>query len=330
MQRRSVSNYYKRIIGHGDVVKGALNTIVKNVERKTRKSLGMWKKYSQDCRAGKILNALKSGKLKCALTKVPVRRLKDSFQRVFGAGDKVKGALKDIIKKIKKRQFFAFAKWKKFDENCKYGKVLDSLNTEKLRSALMRVPFRTFRKGIQIIMGSGDRTRGAVVVIVKQIEKKPKIALRRWEKAIVEIKQGLLFDACRTEKLRNALNKVPKRVTRDSVLRIIGNGAKTAAVLKTLKRTVERRPMDAIRKWKYYVVGCKSRRFLDRARSERAKTIMNSITKDSFLRIIGGGGKAVGALKIFVRNILKRPKFAMVKWKEYMCTSAKSVMFLNL
>ena len=318
---RVMRDAYQRVIGDGNKIKGAVRTVIKQIEKRSKVSYMKWREYVVKCKHGDLFDGIRSQKLKIALGNLTRRTLRDCAQRMFGAGDKVKAVIKDIIRNIEKRPQFAFIKWKAFNEECKQGDLLDAIKTEKLRSALMRVPRRTLRNGFQIILGDGNKVKGAIKTIVRQVEKKPKLVLRKWKKVVIDIKHGDLMDACRSEKLRGALNRVPRRILRDSIQRIIGNGAKISGALKTLKHSIERRPADAIKKWKVFVLECHKGKMFDCLRAYQLNACLTRIPRrtlrSTINRFQGNGNVLAGVFKGFEYRFKSLPRIALSKWKHW-------------
>ncbi|OMJ81595.1 hypothetical protein SteCoe_17904 [Stentor coeruleus] len=318
---RTIKDAYQRIVGGGDKIKGAVRSVMKQIEKRQGFAYVKWKEYVNKCKHGDLIDGLKSQKLKNSLEHIIIRKVRDTVQRVLGAGDKIKGVIKDMIRRIEKRPQFAFVKWKTFYVEIKQGILLDAIKTEKLRKALFNVPARTMRNAFQLIIGSGNKVKGAINIIIKQIEKKPKIVLKKWNKMIIEIKQGILLDACRTEKLRNALNKVPRRVLRDAMMRAVGDGGKVNGVLKSLKYSVERRPRDALYKWKKYIQDCHKGKVMDALRAFKLSICMVKIPKrtlrDSYVRMQGNGNLLAGVFKNLENKIKNIPRIAFSKWKDW-------------
>ena len=52
----------------------------------------------ESLRKGEILDSMKAEKLKNALRKIPIRTLRDSYQRILGNGNKTAGALKNLFR----------------------------------------------------------------------------------------------------------------------------------------------------------------------------------------------------------------------------------------
>ena len=84
----------QRIIGNGDKIKGAIKELEVKIKQIPREALAIWKKYIQKIKEGEILDNLKAQKLQFTLSQIPIRVLKDSTQRIFGNGNKIKGVLK--------------------------------------------------------------------------------------------------------------------------------------------------------------------------------------------------------------------------------------------
>ena len=106
---RTLRDAYQRISGSGNKVKGAVRTVFRSIEKRSKLAYDAWKNYVNSCERGELLDGIKSQKLKIALREVSKRTIRDSFQRIFGSGNRIKGAVKDVIRKIEKRVQVAFS-----------------------------------------------------------------------------------------------------------------------------------------------------------------------------------------------------------------------------
>ena len=264
-----------------------------------------------------MLDAIKSEKLKFALMKLPLRTIRGSLQNILGSGDKVKGVIKDLIRKIEKRSQTAFNRWKNYKDQCKKGDLLDAIKSQHLKFALSQVSRRTLRNSLQKLFGEGSNVRGSMQMIISNILKKPKFAFENWKKYIQACKSKTLLDGKRSHQLVAALNKIPKRVLKDASQRILGGGNKVKGAIKTIFESFKSKQRLFIKKWEKYVNNCKEKRFLDSLNSEKLKNFLNSLTKktirNSFLIIVGEGDRIKGALKQIIRSIQNRTKGALTK-----------------
>jgi hypothetical protein len=108
------------------------------------------------------MNAFKSEKLRTALLKVPSRTMNDAFQRILGDGDKVKGALKNLIKSFDKKKKHAIEFWMKFVIRCQKGDMFDAIRSQRLKQALFNLQMRTIRDSSKRILGAGDVIIGSI------------------------------------------------------------------------------------------------------------------------------------------------------------------------
>ena len=329
---RTLKDAFQRFIGGGDKVKGAVRTLLRNIEKRSKVAYNMWKVYIHKCKQGTLMDGLRSQKLKIALSNIIKRTMRNADQRILGAGDVINGAIKEIIKRIEKRPQFAFVKWKDYMKALESSKMLDALKSQKLKSALNRVPMRTLKRSFQLILGSGNQVKGAIKTIVRQVEKKPKFVLTKWNKVIIEIKHGNLFDACRTEKLRNSLNKLPNRTLRDCTQRVVGSGGKIKGAIKTLKHSIEKRPADAFRLWLKFVYNVNKGKMMDSLRAYQLNLVLTKIPKRTmrmtYSRVQGQGNLLGGVFKNLETAIKNMPRIALSKWKDWM-TAVKSGKILE-
>lgn len=97
---RGFKDAHKRIIGQGDIVKGALKDLEAKLKQIPRNALGQWKNYVKQVKDGEILDSLNGHRLNAAMNRIPKRTLKDSMQRIMGQGNKIVAVLKGLEMKV--------------------------------------------------------------------------------------------------------------------------------------------------------------------------------------------------------------------------------------
>ena len=122
-----------------------LKNLDKQLQRIPRDALNQWKQYNNDAKKGAILDNLKAQKLKFSMSKIPVRTMKDTIERIIGQGDKVKGMLKNLDNKLKNIPRDALRNWRDFNDRVKKGDLMDSLRARELKMLLEKIPLRTQR-----------------------------------------------------------------------------------------------------------------------------------------------------------------------------------------
>ena len=318
--RRTLKDATQRILGDGNKVKGVIVGMFNQVRRKPKDAIQKWVNYAKEIDKKGFLDMIKSQKLKSALAGIPKRTLRDGFQRIIGNGDKVKAAINSLQGKIQKRQNQAYQKWLKFLADVKAKKIYDNLRSEKLRNALLGLPRRTVKDSFERIQGDGNKVKGALKSILNAYKRKPKEAYTLWKNFVENCKHKGLFDNLRSQKLKQCLDRIPRRIMRDSLQRILGDGSKVKGAIKNILSSVMRRPRDAINKWKQYMADLKSKKIFDMVTAHKLKNLFEKVlrrpTKDTVDRLIGEGDKVKGALKSIINSLKKLTANAFWKWKK--------------
>ena len=84
------------------------------LKRKPKEAFDRWRKYVHAVNNNEILDEIRTQKLLKALSRVPVKVMRDATQRILGDGNKVKGAIKKIYSAMQKMPKVALEKWKKY------------------------------------------------------------------------------------------------------------------------------------------------------------------------------------------------------------------------
>jgi hypothetical protein len=114
-----------------------------------------------------LLNAIKARQLKECLERIPVRTLKDGFERIVGDGDKLKGVIKRMLKQYERRKYDAFRKWKQWLVDSRSLGLLNAIKARELNYKLESIPSRTLKDGFERIVGDGNKLKGVIKRMLK-------------------------------------------------------------------------------------------------------------------------------------------------------------------
>ena len=271
---RTIKDAQERIIGQGDKVKGMLKNLDKQLKRVPRDALKQWKQFNDDAKKGAILDGFRAKELKFTMSKIPVRTLKDALERVIGQGDKVKGMLKNLDNKLKKIPRDALKNWRDYNDNVKRGAILDGLKARELKNLLEKIPLRTVKDAEERIIGQGDKVKGMLKNLDKQLLRIPRDALNLWKKFNDDAKKGAILDGFRAKELKFTMSKIPVRTLKDALERVIGQGDKVKGMLKNLDNKLKRVPRDALKNWRDYNDNVKRGAILDGLKARELKNLL--------------------------------------------------------
>ena len=298
-------------------VKHILLYLAKMTQNRPKEAFNQWKQTKME----PLVRKLKAEKLRNVLESIPRRKVKNTFERVLGDGQRLTGFLRRLALAAQKRPSHALRKWRSFVDDCKNKKLLDSLKAKKLQGLLEKIPNRTLRNTLERIMGDGDKIAGAIRRVAMASQRRPRDALRNWRGYVDKCKNKGLLDAVNANKLQHSLKKVPNRILKNTFDRIIGNGSKVSGAMRRFVLSAHRIPREYLAQWRKYVQSCKNGDVLNAMKARRLKEIMNNIPrkqlKDAYDRVIGDGNKVAGAMRRFVLSAQKIPGDCINKWRQY-------------
>ena len=307
---------------------------MKKLSDKPKSAFAKWRKFVDDVKKGKILNSVKAAKLAASLSKIPVRIMKDGNDRILGGGSKIKGVLRGIMKKLSDKPKSAFAKWRKFVESIKKGKILDNVKAQKLAVCLAKIPVRILKDGNDRILGGGSKIKGVLRGIIKKLAQKPKTAFERWRLFVNEIKKGKILDNVKAQKLAVCLAKIPVRRVKDANDRILGGGSKIKGVLRGIMKKLSDKPKSAFVKWRKFVDDVKKGKILNSVKAAKLAASLTKIPvrimKDGNDRILGGGSKIKGVIRSIMKKLSDKPKSAFAKWRKFVESIKKGKILDNV
>ena len=317
--RRTTRDSFQRVFGEGDKVRGALKSIVNAFGKLTKRSVEQWKAYVFLCRSNRVLDNLRSEKLKFALSRLHLRTLKDSHERIVGEGSKVRGALRRLVLAGQKLPKQSFETWKKFVHLCKTNQVFDLVKSHKLLIAMSRIALGTLRDANLRITGEGDKVKGALRRIVIQLNKNTRVAYNSWRDFVLQVRNHTVFENSRAQKLLHALQRVPRRTMKGANERMLGEGNQALGALRRLAITSQKLPKIAVEKWRKFVSECKKHVIIDNVRTLNLKDRMSLIPvklfKTIFERIVKGEKQCKEKLKTLAKIHNKKPLRATQGWK---------------
>ena len=127
-------------------VKATIKRMYEILKRKPKEAFDRMRKYVHAVNNNEILGVIRAQKLLKALSRVPVRVLRDATQRIFWNVNKVKGAIKKIYSAMQKMPKVALEKWRKYVIACKNKDCFDNLRSAKLLNCLSKIPFEELEK----------------------------------------------------------------------------------------------------------------------------------------------------------------------------------------
>ncbi|OMJ76392.1 hypothetical protein SteCoe_24260 [Stentor coeruleus] len=283
--RRKLKDAVQRVLGDGSKAKGAIKNILSAIQKMPKNALERWRDYIQNIKTKGMLDNARAHKLLNAFDRIPRRTIKDVVERVIGEGDKVKGALKSIVNSLKKASKTAFVKWNDYIKDVKAKKLFDNIISQKLKIALSKIPNRTLRDGYERIIGDGSKVKGALNSILHNLKRRPRNALELWKKFNDACKNRNILDSLRSQKLKNALTRIPTRSSKDCFQRIVGGGSKATGAIKAIFMALEKLPRRAFLNWKIFIDETKKKGLSDNVKSEKLKFFLFRIQSRS-LRLI--------------------------------------------
>ena len=337
ISKSTLKDASERIIGktfNSPKVKEGLKTMEQVLKRRPKEAFDKWNKFLKNIKDMMLLDNVRTQKLKIALTNVPRRTLRDAYQRIIGEGDKVKGALKNIVNAFAKLTKRSIEKWKQYIHLCKSKTILDNLRSEKLKSTLSKIHLRTLKDCQERIVGEGSKVKGALRRILLAGQKKPKCAFENWKKFVASCKNNSILDLVKSQKLLNAMTKIALRTLRDANIRIIGDGDTVKGAIRRIIIQLNKNTRTAYNKWRDFLAQVHEKRVFDNNRAQKLLQALEKVPRRTIKsiteRILGEGNQALGALRRFAIVSQKLPKAAVELWKKYVDNCKKGMIMDNL
>lgn len=279
---------------------------------------------SFDSLAGKLKETVRDAtelKLALFMDSVPRRKLRLALDRIVRRQEKANRMISRVFHIITKIPKLAFDRWALFLHSCKKNEILDNLKSEKLLNCLQKPTKKPLRSGFNSIVGNGNHAKGVITRALKKVLKKPKSAFSQWAEYSKSIENSRLLNLYKSQKLKNAMENIVQRTTRNTTQRIIGDGNRLKGFLNNLGRTFKNKPRLAFNKWKEYVNDCNTKKILNNLKSQKLQVALNRLPKrtlkSSLQRVVGDGNRVKGVFYRIFDKIKKKPLEALRKWVNY-------------
>jgi hypothetical protein len=122
-----------------------------------------------------------------------------------------------------------------------------------------------------------------------------KKVLTSWKVYVEQCKKSILFDQVRTEKLRNHLKMIDRRVLKMSIERILGDGSRVKGSLRRLFMNMEKTRVISFQEWKTETFKSRHQVTVTKLRAKKFTEILTSMTNKKF-RVITD--KVTGKAKV--------------------------------
>ncbi|OMJ89287.1 hypothetical protein SteCoe_8584 [Stentor coeruleus] len=274
---QTLKSAFTRILSSESKAKSAVRTVIKQIIKRPKTVFQSWKKYINSCKNKNLLDNYRISKIKATFYKLTSKTCRGCFIRIIGEGDLIKGAIKKIVQCLESKKAHGWALWNIFIIQCKNKNILSNVNSFKLKGKIQGMIIRKVRDTFKRIIGNGNAIKGAIQSVMAKIIKRPKGALKAWSKYVLDSKEKVLLTNCKSEKLRNALGRIPRRVLRNCFQRIVGNRNACAGALRTIFIALSKKKSLAFRRYKEFNDFCKKKLLLTNLKSQKLRQSLSRI-----------------------------------------------------
>ena len=179
--------------------------------------------------------------------------LKRYFNAVISASEAQKSkqlSVKAASKYLAKKPKSFISKWKEFTSLRTNAIYRASLNSQRIQVIMQKVPLRTLKSFYSLIFERRSQVKVATRVFTRHMGKKPKSVLVRWQKTIEAIDQGLLLDACRSQKLKSSLNKVIQMGLKEVFFQLTSKPLNVSIQIKSIFKSFQIRLKQVFDRWR--------------------------------------------------------------------------------
>ncbi|OMJ87657.1 hypothetical protein SteCoe_10583 [Stentor coeruleus] len=326
LSKRTTNEAFNRITDiavNSLIVSFNLKWVNKILQQRPKYFFSLWKGFIQNLKQKELLDHIRSNTLLRLFGNISRRGLRDSVQRILGEGNKVKGALKTIVSNIKSSCKKALDQWRKNSDDIARKKLLDNLKLQNLRSAIERASLRRLRSILNLITTGEEKIRTAVTTVITSLKTKPKHYLKKWKNTVQQLHEQLLINDMRYSRLKNHLEKVCIRTTRDSfdhMLFALSNSVCMNFNLKSIYKILLKKTKCAMDIWKNLIEKAKEKEMLDKIRSQKLQLLLGHahkrLARELLQKIIGEGSRVRGVFKLIYTNLKKMPRKAFENLKR--------------
>ena len=302
----------------------SFQSIERIVKKIPKQPFEIWKKFSLDVRNQSIIKDYNVQIIKINLEKIVKRTIRDTVNCLKKGPKTVKKALNTLIAGLMKTEKLAFVNWGNFVKLQQQNDVINGYKLKMMFANLNALIKKRTRDVYLRVLGGGDKFKGAIHGLINGLNNIPKIALKKWNKAVIELKEYELKTSLKGSKMLNSMKKVPVRVLKETCERIKGDIFLPKGLngyLLNLYNIRKKRPKEAFDRWKKYFNIIDKNFLIDQLRQAKLQLTLTKIAtrmlRNCLLLIMGEGNKIKGAFYIYISAILRRPKMAFDKWKTF-------------
>mmetsp|Transcript_34163 Transcript_34163/g.59690 ORF Transcript_34163/g.59690 Transcript_34163/m.59690 type:complete len:1503 (+) Transcript_34163:18-4526(+) len=294
-----------RLYGKGKRVKGALRRLEKLVESKPEIYLQKWRDFNSHA------------------------KLIEYFNKNRGQENKLYIAMSNFVKEAQRKPKIFFDKWRK---GVQYQKELQWFIQNRklsLQNLLEKIVKPNLRKSLDTILGGGNRLTGVFYRLDSLTTRKLGHALKKWNDFLSEGDIDNISKEIRSERLRNCLNRLPRKTLRNAFSRVTDNDKKLERTITSLEKVVKKVPLQAVNIWfrmatlKAHEEQEKAQNFVNKLSSVPLRTLRNAND-----HILGNGDRCKGALRRLLTMSEKKPIKYFFKWISA-CREARVVDYLE-
>ena len=95
--------------------------------------------------------------------------------------------------------------------------LLDGIRAQQLKDRLSKIPLRTLKGTVSRIIGQGNLIAGAIKNLENRIKRIPREALQKWKDYLQKVKEGVILERMKAERLQAVMKQIPARTVKDSL-----------------------------------------------------------------------------------------------------------------
>jgi hypothetical protein len=331
---RTLNHALSKLTGDGSIVAGALRRLAQLPKTMERDAFDKWKKFVNDCNAGKLLNNIKAAELRNKLEKLTRKPLRVSLLVIVGSNALIKAALRRVEINAHNKLRDPFYRWRDYLNDCKTGSILDALKANKLKAKLESIAKKPIRQSLTRIIGGVGLIKPTLRRMEIHADKILRQALQKLKDNIAKIKQEDLQSQVKGLKLKSALDKPTRKQLRSGHAKTQPDN-KWKNIVKLLAIKIQRMPQDAIEIWKKHLQASKSKDLENRIKADDLHKCLENIPKKT-LRVsliairAPPDPKVPHALKNLDKQINNRPRAAFNKWARFLDACKKKELLDQL
>ena len=198
--------------------------------------------------------------------------------------------------------------------------MFDRMRSQRLMMIMQNIIRKTMRTAAATVITAQEKIKHMFRLWEVELMNNVKGVWGMWRDFVARTKRGELMDAVKTQRLKIALENVPRRTMRGSFERIIGDGSRVKGALRRLELTASKIRDSAFLIWKDFIVTRRQQMSLKDLRAQQLKNNMKAlparILRDAILRMLGDGTKVTGCLRRLAIIIKNQQKESLLKWHQ--------------